>query len=216
MAFPTFPQRSTTRCFSFSHVDGFLEALGLKNVILVGVSIGATIALSIGAQNDARVAKIVAINPYDYDKGRGMARSALMAKAIVASVSVPLLGGFMMRMRNRIVMQQIFEGGVSTPASLPRALIDEMYAVGNRRGPYRAFLSLLKNAASWERVAEQYHKIQIPVRLVWGSEDWSNQRERDADRLKIGDPDVITVAGGGHFLPLDKPDAMLSAIREFE
>ena len=51
--------------------------LNLRGVTLAGVSIGEAIALIIAAQRNPRVARVIAINPYDYAKGRGMARSSI-------------------------------------------------------------------------------------------------------------------------------------------
>src|SRR5215468_8929498 len=57
-------------------VAGFLDALDLRDVIVCGVSIGGAIALIIAGQRNPRVARVVAVNPYDYAGGRGMARSS--------------------------------------------------------------------------------------------------------------------------------------------
>src|SRR3990170_2540751 len=58
-------------------VEGFLDKLDLRDVTLAGVSIGGSISLIIAARRNPRVARVIAINPYDYAKGRGMARSSL-------------------------------------------------------------------------------------------------------------------------------------------
>jgi hypothetical protein len=42
-----------------------------------------------------------------------------------------------------------------------------MYEVGNRPGHYRAFISLLRNAASWQTATKVYGNINVPVLLVW-------------------------------------------------
>ena len=55
-------------------VEQFLARIDLHDVILVGESIGATIALTLAAGRSPRVRAVVAINPYDY--GRGEASDA--------------------------------------------------------------------------------------------------------------------------------------------
>src|SRR5215471_14255803 len=47
-------------------VEGFLDKLDLKNVTLVGISIGGVNPLIIAAKQNPRIAKVIAINPYDY------------------------------------------------------------------------------------------------------------------------------------------------------
>jgi pimeloyl-ACP methyl ester carboxylesterase len=69
--------------FFADSVEGFLETLDLRDVTLAGVSIGASISLILAARNNPRVSRIIAINPYDYAKGRGMARSSFLARLVV-------------------------------------------------------------------------------------------------------------------------------------
>jgi len=48
--------------------ERFLDACGLENAVLVGESIGASIALGLAARRNPRVARVVALNPYDYGR----------------------------------------------------------------------------------------------------------------------------------------------------
>jgi pimeloyl-ACP methyl ester carboxylesterase len=91
----------------------------------------------------------------------------------------------------------------------------EMYLVGNCPGHYRAFLSLLRNAESWEEATEGYGRIEIPALLVWGDRDWAGLAEREHDRTLIPNVEMTTVEGGGHFLPLDQPRALTALITGF-
>jgi pimeloyl-ACP methyl ester carboxylesterase len=58
-------------------------------VTLCGVSIGAAIALIMAGRRNARVASVVAINPYDYANGRGMARSSMFLMPRLVSPELP-------------------------------------------------------------------------------------------------------------------------------
>ena len=71
------PKARYDAAFFVDAVEGFLNALDLRDVTLAGVSIGGPIALIIAAKHNPRIARVIAINPYDYAKGRGMARSSL-------------------------------------------------------------------------------------------------------------------------------------------
>jgi pimeloyl-ACP methyl ester carboxylesterase len=196
-------------------VEGFLEALDLCNVTLVGVSIGGAIPLTIAARHNPRVARVVAINPYDYAKGRGMARSSIAGWLVNYTALVPFIGQTVMRLRNSMVMKMIFEGGVADPKSIPPDLLKEMYLTGNRPRHYRAFLSLLRNSPSWESATKDYGRISIPVLLVWGDRDWARPPEREHDRTLIPNVKMITIERGGHFLPLDRPQEVTRAILDF-
>ena len=196
-------------------VDGFLEKLNLKDVTLAGVSIGEAISLIIASQGNPRVTRAIAINPYDYAKGRGMARSSMLGWMLNYASLLPVIGETFMRLRNFMVVKAVLNGGVADPKSIPSALMKEMYLVGNRPGQYHAFLSLLRNSPSWEEATKDYGRIKMPVLLIWGSEDWARPSEREHDHNLVPGAKMVTVDGGGHFLALDRPEAVISHIKDF-
>jgi pimeloyl-ACP methyl ester carboxylesterase len=203
------PPAKYDAAFFADTAEGFLKALDLRDVTLAGVSIGASISLILAARNNPRVPRVVAINPYDYAKGRGMARSSLLARLVIGLADIPILGETVMRLRTFFVMKSVLDGGVSDPQHLPPQLLKEMYLTGNRRGHYRAFINLLRNAESWEMATKAYSNIRIPVLLLWGDQDWSRPDERERDRQIVPRARMVTIKGGGHFLPLDRPDAVI-------
>lgn len=201
--------------FFVHSVEGFLDDLDLNDVTLCGVSIGGAISLIMAGRRNARVARVVAINPYDYAKGRGITRSSLLGWMITVTSEIPLVGETVMRLRSFMIMKAVLQGGVANPQSIPPALLKEMYEVGNRRGHYRAFISLLRDAASWEAATEVYGNINVPVRLIWGDKDWSRSSEREHDRSLIPGAQMQTIENGGHFLPLDRPQELNELIIRF-
>jgi pimeloyl-ACP methyl ester carboxylesterase len=209
------PQARYDAAFFVTAVEGFLDRLDLRNVTVAGVSIGGSIALIIAAKGNPRVTRVIAINPYDYAKGRGMARSSFLGWIITHAALIPVIGETVMRLRNFLIMKAVLNGGVADPKSIPPALMSEMYLVGNRPGQYRAFLSLLRNAESWEVATKDYGRIEVPVLLIWGSEDWARLPEREHDRSLINRVEMTTLASGGHFLPLDRPRELVQAIIRF-
>ncbi len=209
------PKARYDAAFFTEAVEGFLNRLDLRDVTLAGVSIGGSITLIIAARRNPRVARVVAINPYDYAKGRGMARSSLFGWLITYLSLVPVIGETVMRLRNFLIMRAVLHGGVANPGSIPLPLLKEMYLVGNRPGHYRAFLSLLRNAETWETATEDYGRIEIPVLLIWGDEDWARLPEREHDRSLIPNAQMTTLERGGHFLPLDQPQEVSELIARF-
>ncbi|PYM08430.1 MAG: hypothetical protein DMD82_02560 [Candidatus Rokuibacteriota bacterium] len=201
--------------FFADFVEAFLEAVDLQDLTLSGVSIGASVSLILAGRRNPRIARVVAVNPYDYAKGRGLARSSVVGRLIMAAADLPVVGETFMRLRTFALVKPVLLGGVANSKSIPPALMRELYAAGNRRDHYRAFVSLLHHAASWERATDLYARIVVPVRVVWGEQDWSRLEERERDRRLIPKGEVVTVTGGGHFLPLDRPDAVIEEIETF-
>lgn len=196
-------------------VAGFLEALNIRDATLAGISIGGTIPLLIAAQHNLRVKRIVSINSYDYARGSGMRRSSFVSNVVCGLALVPVLGETVMRLRNRMVEKAIFEGGVAEPSAIPPRLMEELFLTGLRRGHYKAFLSLLRNAGKWEDAHAHYKDIRVPVLLVYGENDWSKPSERKATQQDIPGARIEMVAGGNHFLSLDRPREVERLISEF-
>lgn len=209
------PKARYEAAFFTRAVEGFLDRLDLHDVTLAGISIGGSLALIVAARRNPRVARVIAINPYDYAKGRGMARSSLFGWFVTHASLFPVIGDTVMRLRNFLIMRAIFRGGVADAESIPPALIKEMYLVGNRPWHYRAFLSLLRNAASWEAATKDYDRIDVPAFLIWGDRDWARPAEREHDRQLIPGAQMTTLENGGHFLALDRPRELIQSVVRF-
>jgi pimeloyl-ACP methyl ester carboxylesterase len=195
-------------------VAGFLDRLGIENATLAGESIGGTVALALAARHAPRVRRVVAINPYDYDAGRGLRRSSLLARLLLAVNDVPVLGATVARLRLPPVVNRVFRGGVARAESFPRPLLEELYRVGNRKGHYRAFMSLIRESAGWEKLRAEYPSIDRPVLLLYGDRDWSRTDEREANAAAIPGARMRVVENAGHFLSLDAPRDLVHAVRQ--
>ena len=206
------PDRVYDAGFFVDAAAASLDRLDLRNAVVVGESIGGSIALLLAARHNPRVARVIAINPYDYDRGRGLRRSSFLANLIFGLSRVPILGATVERLRSYPVVHRVFEGGVVRPGALPRALAKEMYLVGNRPGHSRAFGSLVANWPSWEAARGEYASINLPVLLIYGDRDWSHEEERAADARAIPGAELRVIPNAGHFLSLDAPDELIGAI----
>jgi len=209
------PDTKYDAAFFAGAVECFLEVFNLNDVMLAGVSIGGAIPLIVAARNNPRVTRVVAINPYDYAQGRGMARSSVLARLVVVTADIPVLGETVMRLRNFFIMKNVLEGGVSNPRSIPPQLLKEMYLTGNRKGHYRAFINLLRNAETWQIATRDYARIKVPVLFLWGSQDWARPDEREHDLQLVPGAEMVTIENAGHFMPLDRPDEVIENLHAF-
>jgi len=206
------PSASYSAEFFVTAVAKALDRLDVKEALVAGESIGGSIALLLAARHNPRVRRIVAINPYDYDGGRGLRRSSALANLLFGLNNVPVLGATMTRLRQYPIVAQVFAGGFYRKGAMPRALTQEMYRVGNRRGHYQAFMSLIRNWGSWEAARTEYQNIDRPTLLVYGDHDWSHDDERAAEARAIPGAQLRIVKDAGHFLSLDAPDEAVAAI----
>lgn len=213
--FSDIPDAEYTPELFIKAVAGFLDRVDVKNATLVGESIGGSIALLLASRHNPRVQRVIAINPYDYDAGRGLRRSSGIANLLFGLNNVPLIGSTAMRLRQYPVFRKVMEGGVNRKDALPPPLLREMYEVGNRPGHYQAFMSLVAHWADWEKVRAEYTKINVPVLLVYGDHDWSRPDEREANHRIIPRSQMTTVSGASHFLSLDAPVEFTKIILNF-
>jgi pimeloyl-ACP methyl ester carboxylesterase len=209
------PATDYTPAFFTDIVGKFLDQQRIQNVTLVGISIGGTIGLLLAAQPHPRVARVVAINPYDYAKGLGITRANSVAWFIFNLAPIPVLGETIMRLDNRLIERKIMQGGVVEPAALPESFSRDAYAATCRRGQYHALLNLIRNGRKWEEARSQYGKISLPVLVVYGDQDWSRESERHATWERIPGAKVQVIKNAGHFLSLDRPKDVIRLIREF-
>lgn len=186
-----------------------LAKLDVQDAVVIGESIGATIGLLLAARRNPRVRAVVAINPYDYDRGRGIRRSSWLANVVFGMAALPMIGETVLQLGSYAVVRRILYGGVHRRASMPDALVRDLYDSGNREGHARAVARLMRESSSWERARGEYSKIGVPVLLVYGDHDWSRQGERDADAREIPDARLRVVEQAGHFFSLDAPSELV-------
>src|SRR5437764_6065979 len=89
-------------------VKRLITQLDLRDVTLLGESIGAVLALTTAADLPDRIRRIVAVNTYDY--AGGIARSSLLARVIITGVISPGLGPRLARLEPKPIMRAILTG----------------------------------------------------------------------------------------------------------
>jgi pimeloyl-ACP methyl ester carboxylesterase len=208
------PSLDYTADYFADSIEQLLERCDLRETIVAGDSIGATIALTLAARGNPRIAHVVALNPYDYGRWSGIRRSSLLANVLFTAMLWPGIGPAVARSGNRWVLRQVMKGGLHDPRVLPASLVDDMYACGSLPGHARAFRSLNQQWRTWIAARAGYAKITLPVTLVYGSDDWSRPDEREANARAIPGARTIALERCGHFASLEKPEAVAQVIAE--
>jgi len=159
--------------------------------------------------------RVIAINPYDYGHGMGIARGNAWAWVVFNLARIPVLGETVMRLRNSFVERRALEGGVADPSAITPGFSEQVRASGFRPGHYRAFLNLLRHAYLWDDARKRYGAIKVPVLVIYGDRDWSRPNERQRTIDAIPGAKAETIAIGGHFLALDQPERLATLIKSF-
>jgi pimeloyl-ACP methyl ester carboxylesterase len=208
------PAVEYTADYFVDSIERLLDVLELREAIVAGDSIGGTIALSLAARANPRIAHVLAVNPYDYGRWGGIRRSSILANVLFSAMLWPAIGSVVARSGNRWLLGRVLEGGLYDRQVLPVALVDEMHRCGSLPGHARAFRSLNQEWRSWIAARDRYDKIALPVTLVYGSDDWSRPAEREANARLIPGARTVLLQRCGHFASLERPEAIAPLIGE--
>jgi pimeloyl-ACP methyl ester carboxylesterase len=208
------PVAEFSATFFIDAIEQFLDLCDLKDIVLVGESIGASIALGLAARQNPRIRHIVALNPYDYGRWGGIRRSSALANLLFTAILVPVVGSIVARSGTKGILKRIMEGGFHNPRNLPPEFVDELYRCGLLSGHARAFRSLSLNWESWIKARAQYPKIRLPITLVYGDYDWSRQEDRDANIRVLTGARNLRLNNSGHFSSLEEPRKIAQIIRD--
>jgi pimeloyl-ACP methyl ester carboxylesterase len=181
-----------------------VEDLDLSDLTLAGESMGATLSLTASVDLDDRVRRIVAFNTYDF--ADGLKRANPLARLVVGSIRAPVIGPLGARLENRQILKRVLRGGLHDPGQLPDHYLDELRRVGRRRGYPTVARAIYRNLESLIAARERYARVNVPVTLVYGDEDWSRPSDRQANIGSVPGARDIVLRDTGHFAALEAPD----------
>lgn len=99
-------------------------------------------------------------------------------------------------------------GGVTNIKKLPTWLVKIFDKAGRRSGYRYVERNVLGNRRSWAAANSLYNKINCPVTLVYGENDWSTKQERLKTLELISNAKIEIIPNSGHFLSVDNPKAL--------
>jgi pimeloyl-ACP methyl ester carboxylesterase len=185
-------------------VKSLIMRLDLRDVTLLGESMGAVLALTTAADLPERVRRVVAINPYDY--AGGIERSGFLARFIVKGVLAPGIGPRFARVEPKPVMRAVLRGGLVDKSALREDYLDELLRAGRRPGYATVARSVYANLPSLVAARSRYADGSAPVHLIYGEKDWSRPSDRQANKELLRTAEFTQVPNAGHFIALERPE----------
>jgi pimeloyl-ACP methyl ester carboxylesterase len=191
-------------------VKELITQLDLRDVTLLGESMGATLALTTAADLPDPVRRVVAVNTYDYTGG--IRRSSLLARFIVSGVLAPGVGPKIAAVEPKPIMRAVLRGGLGDKSALQADYLDELLKVGRRPGYPTVARAVYGNLPSLIAARARYTQASAPVHLVYGEKDWSRKSDRQANKQLLPNAEFTEVPGAGHFIALERPDALAALL----
>ena len=185
-------------------VKNLITRLDLRDVTLLGESMGSVLALTTAADLPGRIQRVVAINPYDY--AGGIARSSLLARFIVSGVLAPGVGPTLAALEPRPIMRAVLRSGMVDRTALREDYLDELLKVGRRPGYSTVARSVYANLPSLVAARSRYAEVRAPVHLIYGEKDWSRPSDRQSNKQLLPAAEFMHVSNAGHFIALERPD----------
>ena len=197
-----------------SAVIAFIEKLDLREVTLVGESIGAVLTLTVASALPERIKSVVSSNTYDYDTryADGVRRGNFIANFILGQFAIPVLGLVFAAMENKPLLGLIMRGGLRMKRWMPNQLLTEFNRAGYRKGYRYVERNVFANWRSWSKARTMYANVKAPVKLIYGEHDWSTLDERKRTTKELGEVAITTVANTGHFAFVDNPNKLVELV----
>ena len=193
------------------YLDRALTALRLTSATVVGIDLGAAIAIRLAATRPERVDRLVLVNPIAFDEvpagdidtmQRNTARFAFR-------VSRGILGA-------APLLRELLTGSVSDPGNMPDALIARYLApyVGKEGLNH---LLLLARAVDEEDMEEiELHALPQPTMIVWGDQDrWVPAKLADRLAETLHDVRLVRLPAVGRLVPEEAPETLGQLILEW-
>lgn len=190
-------------------LEQLLDALGLAQVDLAGLSMGGVIAAGFAARSPGRVRRLALIDPIGTEP---MPLGPLYKAALLPGISELVL--------SLVGTDQMVEGLASDffDRSEVERFKDRYRTQMQYRGFKRAIISTLRNkgVSGSPETYRQLGRLRMPVLLVWGRHDHTLPIEQSASILKlVPRAQFEVIEGSGHIPNCEKPEAFHPILLKF-
>jgi 2-hydroxymuconate-semialdehyde hydrolase len=191
------------------YVVAFMETVGVHQAAVIGHDIGGGVAQLMAADEPQRVARL------------GLIDSAVdnnWPVPVIARLKEPAWDQIMVNIDLRKGLREGLEAGMVTQGRVTDELVDEWTRPFQDLGGRRAYLRAARALNNRDLVGRSKHieEIETPALILWGANDaYLEPRWAESLQRKLRNSTVEIVDPGGHFLPLDRPDAVVEAITRF-
>jgi len=197
-----------------SSLAKFIRALGLKQPLLVGHSLGGALSLAIALDHPDCAGGLALIAPFTQaqddvpDAFKGLVvNSPVMRKIIAWTLAIP------MSIRNAPELLKVVFGPDAAPADFPTRGAGLLSL--RPKSFYNTSFDLAAANEDMPGLMKRYGVLTIPLGMLFAKGDRILDYRRQGEAMKQQCPalDLVLVDEHGHMLPVTAPDATASLIR---
>jgi len=186
-----------------------MESLGIHQAAVVGHDIGGGVAQLMAVDEPDRVARLILIDSIADNN---------WPVPDIARLKEPAWDQILVDRDLRPGFRKGLEDGTTREGVVTDELVNEIARPFSDQGSRRAYLRAARALNNRDLTSRSRHieEITTPTLILWGANDrFLEPRWAQTLKNKLPDATVEIVDPGGHFLPLDRPDAVSSAILRF-
>ena len=183
-----------------------LDSLGISSAVLVGHSMGGTIAAEVALAHPDRVRALVLIDAAGYGvRWPGVLRIARW----------PLIGGVATTFRGRWFTERILRATFADPAKVTEADVDQYYAPVPQPGFGRALRGVLREFR-FDSLGGRLARVQAPTLVLWGAADrWMPVRDGARFARELPRSELVVIERSGHNPHEESPDRVNQLLLDF-
>ena len=193
------------------YLDRALTALRVSRATVVGLDLGAAVALRLAATQPDRVEKLVLVNPIAFDAVPAEdVRSLQKNTARYAfQVSRGIMGA-------APLMRDLLQKSVADPARMPEPLVARYMApyVGGDGVDHLLRISRFIDREPLEEI--NLRALPHPTMVIWGDRDpWASPKVAEQLADTIGGSKLVHLPAAGRLVPEDAPEALSQLLLDF-